>query len=205
MKLIGSVCVYCGSSGGTDPRYEAAARDFGRMLAEGSVRLVYGGGGLGLMGAIAKSVLTNGGDAVGVIPRFLVNREHMLESVQEHLVVETMHERKQHMFDLADGFVAMPGGIGTLEELVEQMTWAQLGRHHKPIVIANFGGYWDPLLAMLAHMRREGFLRSTLDVPYLVANSASEILPKMEEAAGQVRDRGKAPKPTVDAEPLPRM
>lgn len=205
MKLIGSVCVYCGSSGGVNPRHQAAAGEFGRLLAESGVRLVYGGGGLGLMGAIARGVLSHGGQVIGIIPRFLVSREQMLEAVQEHIVTETMHERKQHMFDLSDGFVAFPGGIGTLEELVEQLTWAQLGRHHKPIAIANLDGYWDPLLAMLGHMRKEGFIQKRMDAPYVVADTVEDILPTMEMAAARALDSGKVPKPTVDAEPLPRM
>ncbi|HVV95103.1 MAG TPA: TIGR00730 family Rossman fold protein [Hyphomicrobiales bacterium] len=205
MKFIGSVCVYCGSNSGTSPRWEAAAGAFGSLLGESGVRLVYGGGGLGLMGALARGVLAHGGEVTGVIPRFLVRREQMLESVQEHLVTETMHERKQLMFDHADAFVALPGGIGTLEELVEQLTWAQLGRHHKPIAIANLDGYWEPLLAMLAHMRRQGFVRESADVPYVVANSVDDILPKLEEAAARTAERGKTPKETVDAEPLHRM
>jgi uncharacterized protein (TIGR00730 family) len=205
MGLIGSVCVYCGSSSGRRPAFEEAARTFGKILAENGVRLVYGGGGLGIMGALAASVLAHGGQVTGIIPSFLVEREHTLEMVQEHIVTRNMHERKQLMFDHADGFVALPGGIGTLEELVEQLTWVQLGRHAKPVVIANLGGYWDPLLAMMEHMGREGFVRKSAEVPYHIAQSVDDILPMMEEAAADALRDGRVPKPTTAVEPLPRM
>lgn len=205
MKFIGSVCVYCGSNEGASPRWAEAAGAFGRLLAENGVRLVYGGGGLGLMGALARGVIAHGGEATGIIPRFLVTREHMLESVQEHLITETMHERKQLMFDRADAFVALPGGIGTLEELVEQLTWAQLGRHHKPIAIADIDGYWEPLVDMLAHMRRQGFVRESADPLYVVAQTVEDILPKLEAAAARWAARGKPTKETVAAEPLREM
>jgi uncharacterized protein (TIGR00730 family) len=205
MRLIGSVCVYCGSSAGHNPSFDAAARAFGRSLAENGVRLVYGGGGLGLMGALAQSVLDHGGQVTGIIPSFLTEREHALAEVQEHIVTRNMHERKQMMFDHADGFVALPGGVGTLEELVEQLTWVQLGRHAKPVVIANFEGYWDPLLGMLAHMRREGFIKKMAPVTYGIAETVEEILPMMEEAAADALRKGLVPKPTTEAEPLPKL
>ena len=123
------------------------------ILAENGVRLVYGGGSLGLMGALANSVLDHGGEVTGVIPEFLTARERKLTRAQELIVTRDMHERKQIMFERADAFVALPGGIGTLEETIEQMTWAQLGRHQKPILLANIGGFWDPLCVLLDHMR----------------------------------------------------
>lgn len=205
MGLISSVCVYCGSAAGRRGAYEDAARAFGKMLAENGVRLVYGGGGLGIMGALASSVLAHGGQVTGIIPSFLVEREHTLEMVQEHIVTRDMHERKRLMFDHADGFVALPGGIGTLEELVEQLTWVQLGRHTKPVVIVNLDGYWNPLLEMIAHMGREGFIKKSAEVTYHVVQSVDEILPMMEEAAAASRSEGHMPKPTAAVEPLQRM
>ena len=137
MSTIRTVCVYCGSGAGTDPAFIEAARRFGELLARDGVDLVYGGGSRGLMGAVANSVLDHGGHVTGIIPEFLEGREHTLRRAQEVIVTPDMHVRKQTMFDRADAFVALPGGIGTLEELVEQLTWAQLGRHKKPILILN--------------------------------------------------------------------
>src|SRR6185437_15943671 len=162
MSKINTVCVYCGSGPGTDPKFVEAANQFGKLLAENRVRLVYGGGSLGLMGALAKSVLDHGGLATGIIPEFLQSREVALTRVQEMIVTPDMHERKRLMFERSDAFVALPGGIGTLEELVEQLTWQQLGRHSKPILLANIGGFWEPLLDLLDHMRTTAFIRPTL-------------------------------------------
>ena len=159
-----------------------AARAFGRILAENGMRLVYGGGSVGLMGALADSVLDHGGSVTGVIPDFLVNREHMLVRVQERIITRDMHERKRMMFERADAFVALPGGIGTLEELVEQLTWAQLGRHKKPIMIANIEGFWEPLCALLDHMEQLQFIRDGLNVNLLVADRVDDILPKLSAA-----------------------
>ena len=144
MSTIRNVCVYCGSSAGDDARFGDAAEELGRALAAEGVGLVYGGGGEGLMGRLARSTLAAGGYVTGVIPTFLIRKEHALTAAQEMVVVDTMHERKQAMFDRADAFVALPGGVGTLEELVEQLTWAQLNRHMKPILIADIGGFWRP-------------------------------------------------------------
>ena len=159
MSRITSICVYCASGPGTNPAFVQAAKDFGRVLAENDIRLVYGGGAVGLMGALANSVLDFGGTVTGVIPEFLTNREHMMLRAQERIVTRDMHERKRIMFERADAFVALPGGVGTLEELVEQITWAQLGRHKKPILIANIEGFWDPLCTLLEHMRQVEFIR----------------------------------------------
>src|SRR6202008_5173912 len=126
-------------------------------------------GSTGLMGALADAVLKNGGDVTGIIPEFLTNREKPRRLAQELIVTRDMHERKRKMFERADGFVALPGGIGTLEELVEQLTWAQLGRHKKPILIANIKGYWDPLLTLIEHMRAVKFVPSAFNVDFLVA------------------------------------
>ena len=134
---IKNICVYCGSGPGLKPAYANAARAFGRILATAQIGLVYGGGGLGLMGETARAVLRRGGHVTGVIPAFLSEREHMLLDVQELIVVDNMHERKHLMFVKSDAFVALPGGLGTLEEFVEQLTWSQLEQHQKPIVLAN--------------------------------------------------------------------
>lgn len=142
MKQIKTVCVYCGSGPGTNPRFVAAAEGLGRIFAENNIRLVYGGGAVGLMGAIARSVLDHGGAVTGIIPDFLRARENALTRVQEMIVTPDMHERKRLMFERSDAFVALPGGVGTLEELVEMMTWQQLGRHAKPILLARIRRYW---------------------------------------------------------------
>lgn len=205
MGLIKSVCVYCGSGLGRDPRHEAAARALGEILAKNGVSLVYGGGGMGLMGTIARSVLEHGGHVTGIIPEFLVNREMMLEAAQEHIVTKDMHERKRLMFEKADAFIAFPGGVGTLEELVEQMTWAQLGRHKKPILIANLNGYWEPLLSMLEHMTAHNFIRENMWVPYLICDRVEDILPELEAAAEEVLEAGQRPKQTVAGTPLGKM
>jgi len=183
MNSLKSICVYCGSGPGTVPVFMDAARQFGRILAENGIRLVYGGGSVGLMGALAEAVLDQRGAVTGVIPDFLVNREHLLLRAQERIVTRDMHERKRIMFERADAFVALPGGIGTLEELVEQLTWAQLGRHNKPILILNMLGFWDPLCALIERMTELAFIRPPYPVSLLVAEHVTEILPKLSEAA----------------------
>jgi uncharacterized protein (TIGR00730 family) len=197
MSTIKSICVYCASGAGKHPAFVAAAKSFGRILADNGIRLVYGGGAVGLMGALADSVLDHGGEVTGVIPDFLVNREHMLVRVQERIVTRDMHERKRTMFERADAFVALPGGIGTLEELVEQMTWAQLGRHKKPILILNTEGFWDPLCALLDHMEKLDFIRPGLSVKYLVTERVEDILPKLKEAARAVSEAEKEMPPAL--------
>lgn len=187
MHRIRKICVYCGSSSGGDPAFAAAAEQFGRILAENGIGLVYGGGDMGLMGATAHAVLRAGGHVTGIIPRFLQKREHMLESVQELLIVEDMHERKRLMFEKADAFVALPGGVGTLEELVEQLTWVQLERHDKPVLIADIAGFWRPLLALLDHMREQAFIRPHSEPHYLVCDRVEEILPMLEAAVSHGR------------------
>jgi uncharacterized protein (TIGR00730 family) len=191
MSKINALCVYCGSSPGTDPAFAEAARAFGKILAENGIRLVYGGGSTGLMGALADAVLKNGGDVTGIIPEFLTNRERPRRLAQELIVTRDMHERKRKMFERADGFVALPGGIGTLEELVEQLTWAQLGRHKKPILLANIKGYWDPLLTLIDHMRAQEFLPAAPRVDCLVADRVEDILPKLRKATRDVTDAEK--------------
>jgi uncharacterized protein (TIGR00730 family) len=189
MSKIKAICVYCGSSPGTDPAFVATARDFGKILAENGVRLVYGGGSIGLMGALAGSVIEHGGTATGIIPEFLTAKERPRRLAQEQIVTRDMHERKRTMFERADAFVALPGGLGTLEELVEQMTWAQLGRHKKPILIANINCFWDPLLSLIAHMRTLGLVPAPArGVDLLVVDRVEDILPKLTDAARTVSE-----------------
>ena len=185
MTTIKTVCVYCGSGPGTNPRFVEAAIAFGKTLAENGIRLVYGGGSVGLMGAVAQSVLDHGGAVTGIIPEFLTNRENALKRVQELIVTPDMHERKRLMFEHSDAFVALPGGVGTLEELVEQLTWQQLGRHSKPILLANIDDFWEPLLALLAHMRETEFIRPNLQVDILKAERVEDILPRLRAAAAR--------------------
>jgi uncharacterized protein (TIGR00730 family) len=200
MSTIRKICVYCGSGPGSDRAFVEAARAFGRILGEKRIGLIFGGGSVGLMGEIATAVLDHGGDVTGVIPRFLVNREHAMAR-GEMIVTRDMHERKQRMFDLADAFVALPGGIGTLEELVEQMTWAQLGRHKKPILLANIKGFWDPLCALLQHMEELHFIRAGMSISYLVADRVEDILPMLTEATRGVSESDKEMK-TADVDQM---
>lgn len=182
MTNLKSICVYCGSSFGHDTTYLGAARDLGRKIGEAGLSLVYGGGSVGLMGAVAKSALDHGAQVTGIIPEFLEQREVMLHEVSDLIVTRDMHERKKLMFQKSDAFVALPGGIGTLEEVVEMMTWAQLGQHHKPVLLANINGFWSPLLQLLDHMRKEAFIRPEQEVPYLMAEEVESIIPKLREA-----------------------
>ncbi len=189
MNSIRNVCVYCGSGEGNDARFGQAADALGRILAAEGIGLVYGGGGDGLMGRLARATLGAGGYVTEIIPSFLVRREHALTAAQEMLIVDNMHERKQAMFDRADAFVALPGGIGTLEELVEQLTWAQLERHAKPVLIADVQGFWRPLLALFAHMRGADFIRRGFDLRFLVAEKIEDVVPMLRAADRQRRDR----------------
>ena len=173
---IRNICVYCGSNVGVNPAYADAARTLGRAMAAAGIGLVYGGGGLGLMGEIARTVLAHGGHVTGIIPEFLSKKERMLRDAHEMIVVDDMHQRKKLMFDKSDAFVALPGGIGTLEELVEQLTWAQLGRHAKPIVLVNTDGFWAPFLELLHHMRREDFIRQVMDVRFIAVDRAEDVI-----------------------------
>jgi len=197
MSTIRTVCVYCGSSAGTDPAFIEAARHFGELLAREGVGLVYGGGSRGMMGAVAASVLEHGGHVTGIIPEFLKTKEGIQTAAQEVIITPDMHVRKQTMFDRADAFVALPGGIGTLEELVEQLTWAQLGRHKKPILILNVARFWDPLCALLDQMEALEFIRRGMTVKYLVTERVEEILPRLIEAARAVSEAEKEMAPAV--------
>jgi uncharacterized protein (TIGR00730 family) len=188
MATISSICVFCGSSTGRNPAHLRAAETLGAALASAGVRLVYGGGAIGLMGAVARATLEHGGRVTGIIPEFLVRKEVMLEGVDDFHVVPDMHTRKRLMFERSDAFVALPGGIGTLEELVEQMTWAQLGRHRKPIVLADIAGFWEPLTHLFSHMAAEAFIRPGYEVKYVLARSAEEILPAVIATAERLAE-----------------
>jgi len=199
MSTLRTICVYCGSGPGRNPAFIAAAREFGKILTEHNIGLVYGGGSIGLMGELAKSVLRHGGKVTGVIPEFLIERERMLQEAQELIITKDMHERKRIMFERSDAFVALPGGIGTLEELVEQLTWAQLGQHKKPILAVNIEGFWDPLCALLDHMKELQFIRLGLSVELLVVAKVEDILPRVAEALTPVPEPEKTMK-TVEPE-----
>jgi len=197
MNPIKTVCVYCGSGPGNNPLFVEAAIALGKVFAENNVRLVYGGGSIGLMGAVAKSTLDHGGTVTGIIPEFRRARENALTSVQEMIVTPDMHERKRLMFERSDAFVALPGGIGTLEELVEQLTWQQLGRHSKPVLLANIDGFWEPLRSLLSHMRTTEFIRPTLPVEVLMADRVEDILPRLRSAAARSPERSRELAPEV--------
>jgi uncharacterized protein (TIGR00730 family) len=197
MTKINTVCVYCGSGPGTNPNYIEAAKALGKAFAESGIRLVYGGGSVGMMGAVATAVLDHGGLVTGIIPDFLTMRENALTRVQEMVVTPDMHERKRLMFERSDAFVALPGGIGTLEELVEQLTWQQLGRHSKPVLLANIDGFWEPLFDLLQHMRSTEFIRQGFAVEILKADRVDEILPKLRAAAAHIPDSAREMAPEI--------
>ena len=178
------LCVYCGSSLGHAAHFRAAAAAFGRRLAEGEIELVFGGGHIGLMGVVADAVLAAGGTAIGVIPKALVDRELAHGGLTELHTVGSMHERKALMAELSDGFVALPGGAGTLDEMFEQWTWAQLGIHTKPCGFLNVAGYFDPLRTMVEKMVAEGFLRNEDAAITCFDEDADRLLGWMAERAG---------------------
>ena len=196
MDRIDSVCVYCGSADGNDPRFADAADALGVELADAGLTLVYGGGSLGLMGRVARACMGAGGTVIGIIPQFLHDREVMLRDVSELVVTTDMHERKRLMFERADAFVALPGGIGTLEEVVEMMTWSQLGRHDKPIVLANVAGFWDRLSQLIEQMTEVGFIRPGWDVSYDVAPTVDAVIPLLKERHELLQAR-RTPEPTT--------
>lgn len=174
-----SITVFCGSSSGFRPEYAEAAKGFGRLLVEQNIRLVYGGGKVGLMGIIADEVMKNGGEVVGIIPDALEKKEVGHRQITELIVVGSMHERKALMAEYADGFIAMPGGIGTFEEFFEILTWAQLGFHHKPCGILNVANYYDGLLSLCENATKEGFLRSIHQELILHDSDSVRLLEKM--------------------------
>lgn len=182
-----TLCVYCGAATGTDPDYASDAERFGRILADAGVGLVYGGGSVGLMGILARSTLERGGHVTGIIPQFLKDREIMLGEASELVITADMHERKRLMFDRSDAFLALPGGIGTLEETIEMMTWAQLGQHRKPIVLGNLRGFWSPLIVLLEHMAALGFVHSAPGGRlYTVVDRVEDVLPALRSLTPRV-------------------
>ncbi|HLZ67180.1 MAG TPA: TIGR00730 family Rossman fold protein [Aliidongia sp.] len=182
MASIKSVCVYCGSSNRVDSRFLNAATEFGRLMGEAGLELIYGGGRVGLMGRVADGVLAAGGRVVGIIPRHLHEREVAHATVSELLIVETMHERKQLMAERADAFVVLPGGYGTLDEMFEIITWRQLGLHDKPLVLADLFGYWAPLASLLDTIIATGFARPECRNLYHTVTSVADILPALAQA-----------------------
>jgi len=170
------LCVFCGSSSGKNPAYTEAARQVGKTLAARQIGLVFGGGRVGLMGAVADSVLENGGEVIGVIPRVLATKELAHGGLKDLRIVDSMHERKALMASLSDGFIALPGGFGTLEEFFEILTWAQLGLHQKPCGVLNVNGYFDPLLALSEHGIAEGFVSASHRDLILHANTINDLL-----------------------------
>ena len=185
------VCVFCGASTGRRSAYAEAARGFGALLAERGLGLVYGGGRVGLMGALADGALAGGGEAIGVIPQGLVDRELAHPGLSELRVVQSLHERKAEMASLADAFVALPGGFGTLDELMEQLTWAQLGLHRKPVGLLDVEGYWAPLIAVARHATQEGFVRE-LDLEAIaVGDDGALLLDRLERTAEAPARRAK--------------
>ena len=180
MPALSSVCVFCGSNGGADPAYVAAAEAVGTGLAQRGIRIVYGGGRVGLMGALADAARAAGGEVVGVMPQQLVDREIGHTGIDDLRVVDTMHERKALMVELADAFVALPGGIGTLEELFEVYTWAQLGIHAKPLALLDVAGYYEPLAAFLDHAVAQRFMRAETRAMLSIADSLEGVLETFE-------------------------
>lgn len=175
-----SICVFCGSSTGNEPEYTEAARTLGKTLAGANIRLIFGGGQVGLMGEVANATLAAGGEAIGVIPNSLVEREIAHTGLTDLHVVGSMHERKAMMSDLSEGFVALPGGTGTLEEFFEVLTLAQLGEHTKPCGLLNVAGYYDPLLAVFDHMVGKGFLSESNKALVIIESDPKALLAKLE-------------------------
>lgn len=183
MSRFKRLCVYCGSSSGVRPEYAEIAKNVGSELAEKGVGLVYGGGRVGLMGILADAALAAGGEVIGVIPKLLQEKEVGHGSLSELYVVETMHQRKALMADLSDGFIALPGGIGTLEELFETFTWLQLGFHEKPVGLLNAASFYDGLIDFIRRLPEEGFLRPEHEGCLLIDDSLSALLDRMETFA----------------------
>lgn len=193
MTSLTSVCVYCGSSPGRAPHYLEDGRALGGFIAQAGLRLIYGGGTRGIMGAVSSAAIEAGGKVTGIIPRFLLSKEAadgQHGGLDELLVVDTMHTRKHMMFEKSDAFIAMPGGIGTVEEIIEIMTWAQLGHHGKPMIFANLNGFWNPMRDLLDHMAAEGFVHTAHKVRPLFIETVAQIVPALL-ATGEPADQGK--------------
>ena len=179
MTKISSLSVFCGSKKGADPAHEAAARRLGEQMAERGIRLVYGGGSIGLMGVLSDAVLKGGGEVVGVIPDFLKDLEVGNDDVTEQIVTASMHERKTRMFELSDGFVVLPGGLGTLDEMLEIITWKQLQIHAKPVVILNSGGYWSAFEALVRQTVEGGFAHPAVAELYTIVDRPEDVFPAL--------------------------
>ena len=178
--MMKSIVVFCGSSSGHDPEFLVFAKELGAAIASRGARLIYGGAKVGLMGCIADAVLAQGSEVIGIIPRFLSIKEVAHEGLSQLLIVENMHERKTKMFEVGDAFIALPGGFGTLEELFEVVTWAQLGLHQKPIGILNVNDFYDPLIAQLDHMVSSGLLKQENRDLIMIDGTVDGLLAKME-------------------------
>ena len=176
-----SVCVFCGARPGGNPDYMTAATDTGKMIGQNGWRLVYGAGDIGIMGEVASSALASGASALGVIPQHLVDWEVAKQDLTSLIVTENMHERKKVMFMNSDAVIVLPGGAGSLDEFFEVLTWAQLGLHKKPIILANIAGYWDPLLTLIDHVVAESFAENSLKELFTVAGSVQEIEPILRQ------------------------
>ena len=184
-RRLNHLCVFCGAATGTDPAHGAAAARLGVLLARAGVTLVFGGGRRGLMGVLAESVLTEGGRVVGIIPEHLIRPEVAYHEVSELIVVDSMHTRKRRMFDMADAFCVLPGGMGTLDEAFEILTWKQLGLHDRPVVLANWRGFWSPLLGLVDHLVAGGFVSSQAAAEsFTVVDDVESILPAIEAELG---------------------
>ncbi len=183
MKSIQSLCVFCGSRAGADPAFSEAAERLGRCLAQRGVRLIYGGGSIGLMGVVMRAVLEYGGEVCGVIPEFLTHREVGNPDLTEIVVVDSMHDRKRRMFELADAFAVLPGGIGTLDEAIEVITWQQLGLHSKPIAVLSVGEYWKVFESLIEQMIAQGFADAAIRDLFAVAGDVESLLATLEERA----------------------
>ncbi len=179
MTRISSLCVFCGSKTGDGPVFEAAARRLGELMAERGITLVFGGGRIGLMGVVADAVLAGGSRAIGVIPEFLKDLEVGNDEVTEQIVTGSMHERKTRMFELADGFVVLPGGLGTLDETLEIITWKQLRLHSKPVVIINTGGYWSALEALVQRAVDSGFAHPAVAEMFTMVDGPDDVFPAL--------------------------
>lgn len=187
--MLGSLCIYCGSSPGSSPDYAHAAKACGTALVQRDIKLIYGGGNVGMMGLLADTVLAANGEVIGVIPHHLADKELAHTGATQMLRVNSMHERKQMMADLSDGFIALPGGIGTLEELFETLTWLQLGLHHKPIGLLNVCGFFDSMLTFLDHMVEQRFLKQAHRDMLIVDADITRLINRM--AAFVAPDSGK--------------
>ena len=179
---LNSLCVFCGSRDGGDPAHRAAAERLGLVMAERGIRLVYGGGRVGMMGVIADLVVAHGGRVTGVIPDFLVKLEHGHPDIDELIVVDSMHERQRRMAELADGFVALPGGLGTLAETIEMVNWRKMSLHDKPVAVVNIGGYWDPLAAIVKGFVANGFAHPESEALFTIVDSVDDAIEALEAA-----------------------